>query len=131
MTFFDAVALQPGWVRIWVVYLTIVIVPTGFILLLNRRTRPDGLAIIAANAAVIVTVGWMFDRMGYVRLFGLPHLVFWGPLIVFLWRRLRQDPPAAPYRQLLYVFILSVAASLAFDTADVIRYALGERAPIP
>ena len=69
----------------------------------------------------------MFNQLGYVKLLGLPHLLFWGPLLVYLWRQVkRPDMPVWP-RRIIYVVMTVIAISLAFDTVDVLRYLLGER----
>ena len=69
--------------------------------------------------------------MGYVRLLGLPHLIFWIPLVIYLILRVcRGTPIETPYRQVLYVLIGTLLISLAFDAQDVVRYLLGETDPL-
>jgi hypothetical protein len=34
---------------------------------------------------------WLYDRMGYVKLLGLPHIVVWTPLAIYLVVLLRRD----------------------------------------
>ena len=71
----------------------------------------------------------MYEQMGYVRLLGLPHVILWTPLAVYLFRQVRRpDMPQWPAR-LMSVTLVVILISLAFDYVDVIRWMLGERVP--
>ena len=84
MSFFDAAMLQPMWVKIWLLWLMPVLVLAPLILLVSRSTRRAGLFTIIAHIPVFIIVPEMYDHMGYVRLLGLPHLIFWIPLVIYL-----------------------------------------------
>jgi len=84
--------------------------------------------LLAVTAAMVAAMMALYAAVGFVRLLGLPHLVFWTPLVVWLVVRLRAEtPPPTPQRQALWLLVGSYVVSLGFDLADVIRYALGER----
>jgi hypothetical protein len=130
MSFQEAIQLQPQWVQIWVLWL--VVISFAWIpLLFSKATRRIGLIVLLVNTAVTISMNWLYAEVGYVRLLGLPHLILWGPLAVYLWLQIRRrdDIPRALY-WLIVVLAASITVSLAFDTVDVIRYLIGERAPL-
>jgi hypothetical protein len=102
MTLQDAPAQQPDWVQLWTTWLLIggFVSPVG--LLIWRSTRIAGIAAIAAAIAGAVGTQMIFDRLGYVKLLGLPHIVVWTPLLIYLIALLRQDMPRYA-RWLVYV----------------------------
>ena len=73
---------------------------------------------------------WMHSQMGMVRLLGIAHVILWTPFVIYLWKRLRTNPPAKIYTIVLWVLMLTFSAALVFDCYDVFRWLIGERAPI-
>jgi hypothetical protein len=128
MTFPEAIAQQPMCVQWWLYVLIAgsLIAPLG--LLIWRQTRIAGVATIVASLVGGFGVQMMFDRMGYVKLLGLPHIIFWTPLAIYLVTLLRRDLPTHA-RWLVLLILATILISLAFDYTDVIRYLLGNRAP--
>ncbi len=130
MTFEEAVAMQPQWVGWWLYWLMFGTLVLPLALLIWRPTRVAGLLTVLATVAGGFGVTSMFNSMGYVKLLGLPHVVIWTPLVIWLIVLLRgRDMPVWP-RRILSLVILTILVSLAFDYVDVIRYLLGERAPL-
>jgi len=127
MTFAQAVATQPQWVQIWVNILGLVIFATAVVLLFSRATRRDAIIIFLTMAATIPGVLWLFDQLGYVRLLGVVHVVLWTPLAIYLMNRLRDPAINTPFRQVIWVFLVAIGISLAFDYVDTARYVLGEQ----
>jgi hypothetical protein len=130
MTFEEALAQQPQWVQIWVNLMAAILVGSFITLLFSRATRRDALVILLVNIPNVLLLQWMYAQLGYVRLLGLPHLIFWTPLAVYLVLRLRDPAIVAPFRQVIWLLLAMMLISLAFDYADVARYLLGERAPL-
>ena len=130
MSFSEHVALTPVPVRLWVLWLTVAMVAAPVVLLLWRETRRTGLAVAAVNLANAAAMQALFAEAGFTRLLGLPHLVFWTPLLLLCVRRLQRGVAAAPPRVGLAAFAATVAVSLVFDAVDVARWLLGERAPM-
>ncbi len=130
MTFHEALATQPGWVQAWVLWLNIVSLGTVAVMALNRRTWAIAGAIFVINIPMVIAMRAVYEEVGYTRLLGLPHLVFWTPLLVWLVLRLRAERLPGPWRQVAWVYAASIAVSLAFDAADVARYLAGERASL-
>ena len=127
MTFEEAIAQQPVWVGLWLNILLLGAFVLPVALLFWRASRMAGIWALAAAVLSGVSVTWMFNQLGYVKLLGLPHLIFWGPLLVYLWgQSKRADMPLWP-RRIMVVVMAVIAISLAFDVVDVLRYILGER----
>lgn len=130
MTLQEAIAAQPLWVNIWVNWLLVSAFALPLVLLIWPQSRLIGIVTALASVVAGTGVGWMFDAMGYVKLLGLPHLVIWGPLLVWLIAQVRRGHlPVWPQR-ILWVIVASIAVSLVFDVVDVLRYMLGARAPL-
>jgi hypothetical protein len=127
MTMQDALAQQPTWVQVWATWLIVggFIAPLG--LLFWRQTRLAGIAALVAGIAAAIGTQMLFDRLGYVKLLGLGHIVVWTPLLIYLIYLLRQDLPTFA-RWLIYVTAATILISLAFDYTDVLRYLLGDHA---
>ncbi|UWQ29369.1 hypothetical protein [Leisingera sp. M523] len=129
MTLNEAIASQPLWVQIWVniLFLGAFVLPLA--LLIWRPSRVAGLATVAASVLAGAGVYWLYGQLGYVRLLGLPHVLLWTPLLIWLWRqRAQPGMPVWPRRIILAVCTV-IAISLAFDYVDAARYLLGERQP--
>src|SRR6056297_1962515 len=52
MTFSEALATQPDWVRLWVLWMNVAVIGGALALLLHRDTRRDALVVLVANAAM-------------------------------------------------------------------------------
>ena len=130
MSFEEAVAQQPQWVQIWVNVIGFVLIGSFVVLLFSKATRRDALILLAVNVAVVGFVMWQYSQMGYTRLLGLGHILFWTPLVWYFWRRLKHPEIGTPFRQVMWLLIATLVVSLAFDYADAVRYLLGDRAPM-
>ena len=129
MTFDEAIALQPVWVGYWlnVLLLGAFILPA--LLVFWKESRLTGIITLATSALSAAGVMWIFSELGYVKLMGLSHVVFWTPLVFFLFGKARQENMPAWPRRIIWVVIIVLLISLAFDYVDVARYFLGEREP--
>ncbi|SLN66960.1 hypothetical protein ROJ8625_03414 [Roseivivax jejudonensis] len=127
MSFADAVATLPDAVRLWVLWLTIMMVAAPLVLLIFGESRRAGAVILVANVAVAVAMHLLYARVGMVRLLGLPHLLIWGPLLVWLSGELRAVSWRIVPRVVAMIFALSIAVSLIFDAIDVVRWIYGDR----
>ena len=127
MTFQDAIAHQPLWVRLWLDWLLFVVIALPFALLVWKQSRIVVLAAIIADIPAGLGTAWIYQHMGYVKLLGLAHIFFWTPLAVYLYMQLkRTDLPQWP-RWIIMVVLATLVISLAFDYTDALRYILGER----
>ena len=132
MEAFEAdVLLLPQWVQYWMDFLGIVIAVSAISFLFNKRLRMVGLYLIATTIIAVATMVWMHSQMGMVRLLGIVHVVFWTPLIIYLWRKLQTAPEFSLYfKGIIWVLMITFTAALIFDYYDVARWIIGQRAPI-
>ncbi len=131
MEAFDADAqLLPMWVQHWMNFIGIVLILSTLAFLFRKDTRMLGVYQLVSIVFTAVTIMWMHSQMGMVRLLGISHIIVWTPLVIYLWQRVRNNPPGPVYRVIMWVTLLTLVATLAFDYYDVFRYIMGERAPI-
>jgi uncharacterized membrane protein YeaQ/YmgE (transglycosylase-associated protein family) len=130
MTMQEALTLQPLWVRVWLDWLMIgaMILPLG--LFIWRQTRFAALMNLIAGVLGGVGTGYLYNRMGYVKLLGLPHIVVWTPLAIYYFQSLRGGGLPKYASWIMVVAFLTITISLAFDYTDVLRYILGNRTPM-
>jgi len=128
MTFQEAIATEPALLRLWIIWMMIALIATPLILLVFRQSRRDGLIVLGVSLGTMVFMQWLFNKVGYVRLLGLPHVLLWTPLAVYLWLRL--GGLSGIPRVTVLVFLVTISISLVFDYIDVARWLLGERAPM-
>ena len=128
MTFDQALAAQPDWIRFWVLWMGGVIFASLVIFLLSKTTRRDALVIFVTNLGVYAAMMWLFQQVGFVRLLGIVHVVFWTPLAIYLWVRLKGPTIVTPYKQVMWLLLATMLVSLLFDYSDVVRYLLGDTA---
>ena len=124
---YDAMFSNTGGIRFWFYWLGYVIVATPLILAFSKATRRDALIVLLTNISVIVAMGWLYRQIGYVRLLGVVHVILWTPLFVYLFNRAKNGELTLAFRLVIWVFVATLAVSLAFDYVDVVRYLLGER----
>lgn len=129
MTLEEAIALQPAWVGIWVQWLSFAAFILPISLLIWKETRLTAVITTIASIAAGAGVFWMFGQMGYVKLLGLPHLIFWVPLCFYLYRQIGKPDLRTWPKRILWVILISISISVVFDAVDVVRYLLGERTP--
>ena len=129
MTLEEAMALQPEWVMMWVYVLVAGAFVAPVVLLIWKASRKAGIITLVASLLAGFGVQMIFDAMGYVKLLGLPHLILWVPIVVFLMaQQARGDMTNWP-RRIIWFIIAIICISLVFDFIDVVRWILGERAP--
>ena len=125
--FNDAMFSNTGWIQVWFYWLGLAIVATPLVLVFSKSTRRDALIVLLTNISVIVAMGWLYRQIGYVRLLGIVHVILWTPLFVYLFNRARNGEMTLAFRLVIWVFVATLAVSLAFDYVDVLRYLLGAR----
>ena len=124
---YDAMFSNTGGIRFWFYWLGYVIVATPVILAFSKATRRDALIVLLTNISVIVAMGWLYRQRGYVRLLGVVHVILWTPLFVYLFNRAKNGELTLAFRLVIWIFVATLAVSLAFDYVDVVRYLLSER----
>ena len=129
MTLNEAMAAHgPSWLSIWMPILFAGAFVLPLALLIWKPTRLTAIICVAAAILGAVTTNMLFMKMGYVKLLGLPHIIFWTPLVIYLFSMMRKPAVAKPAKVIMVIISVVICISLAFDYIDVIRYLLGERA---
>ncbi|MCA8901540.1 MAG: hypothetical protein KDA53_09835 [Hyphomonas sp.] len=119
------VAAQPQWVQVWMNVMVAVLALGGLAFSFVRVEARWVLASFVAGAAGLF---FIYSQMGYVRLLGLGHVLFWTPALVYLLRRRDTWRVRETWSgKWIAIAAAVMTISLAFDYADVIRWGLGER----
>lgn len=130
MSFEQAIRLLPQWVQYWAYCQLIGAFILPFALLIWRESRLAGAVSIIASVAAGFSTNALYNAMGYTRLIGLGHIIFWTPLLVYLVLQLRRGEFRSWPKWITIVIAAVLFISLAFDYADCGRYLLGERTAI-
>lgn len=125
----DVLMLSPV-IIVWSGWMFGLSVIAPIVLLLFPGEWRDRIVVAAASAAVIVLTPLWHAQVGYVRLVGLPHILIWTPLAVYLYRRRLHFAAPWPVRWTVAALMATIVVSLGFDYVDILRYLLGERAPL-
>lgn len=119
------VARQPQWVQHW---LDIMVIVLGGFSLVFSFVRVEARWVLAGFLLGAATLLGLYSQIGYSRLLGLAHVIFWTPVLIYLLRRRAQwrvKETLSGKWIVLAVMILTI--SLAFDYTDVIRWVFGAR----
>ena len=127
MTFQEAISHQPQWVQLWLNWLLLAAVVLPLTLFIWKQTRIAAAASLVASIGGGLGTGWLYSQMGFVKMLGLPHIIFWTPLAIYFFLILRSGNLSSWPRWIMTVVLVTIAISLAFDYTDLARYALGNR----
>jgi hypothetical protein len=122
MTLLEGLLETPIWLQIWVGWL--VVVNSSAVFFLRHGAARWVLAAWIGNAIFMMALA---EINGFNRLLGLSHVVFWTPLLVYLYRRraiIKVDNFVGRWLAALFA---SNLLSLVIDYVDVFRYLLGDR----
>lgn len=114
---------EPLWLQAWVGWM--MVLNTACLLFLRQRTAK---IVLVAWIGNILTMAVLYEVVGYVRLLGLSHVIWWTPLVIYLWRQRGQFPTQTAFGVWVRVLLLTNAASLVIDYIDVARYLMGDGA---
>ncbi len=123
------IASQPMLIRVWImVVVSVNLVAILFILTRQSgklKIRPESMAVVVSFFVAGLFMSWLYGRIGYVRLLGLPHLIFWTPVYIWLLLKFRRGEFKTPFKQYVMVYLVIAGISLVIDAVDVVRYAMG------
>ncbi|MGH8528310.1 MAG: hypothetical protein ACRETN_00500 [Nevskiales bacterium] len=112
------IAASPQWVQVWILIMTLVLVPAfifGF-----RKTEARW--IVLGLLQTVVFTPFLIATAGPSKVWGLTHIMFWtGPMIVGFAGVLR-DGIGDWYHRWLALAAGVMAISLAFDVVDVVTF---------
>lgn len=123
MTLIEHMAASPAWIIAWMVFMGVVMMAAIPFSVKDWRAR---FAIIAMIGNLVV-MSVLFERFGYTRILGLAHIIFWTPLLAYLWTRRSNHPDRIWTGRWVKLAMIVIFISLLFDYIDVARYALGNR----
>lgn len=91
-------------------------------------TNIEGLVVFLTTGVAIIIQTLIYQRIGFVRLLGVAHLL-WLPM--FAWILSRWDLIAAEPQLQNWLIILAITNAISFiiDSVDVFRFWRGERMP--
>ncbi|HVS15444.1 MAG TPA: hypothetical protein VMV46_16070 [Thermoanaerobaculia bacterium] len=118
----EEILAQPLWLQLWIGWMALVNLAA-----LAFLKRVEARWVLAAFVAAAVTMNAMYAQLGWVRLLGLAHVVFWLPLLVYVLARWQDLPQVGAFAVWIRTLFLTNLASLIVDLVDVVRYLLGDR----
>jgi hypothetical protein len=95
----------------------------GLLFLRQRAAR----WVLAAWIGNVVFMSILYELNGYNRLLGLSHVIFWTPLVLWLFRRRAALREPRPFGVWVVLLVATNSVSLVIDYVDVLRYLLGDR----
>lgn len=113
---------EPLWLQAWVYWMMLLNTAALFFL-----KTTEGKMVLACWVANIITMSLFYEIFGYVRLLGLSHVIWWTPLVIYLFGR-RGSFPVGVTATWLWVLLVTNSASLVIDYIDVVRYFIGDGA---
>jgi len=126
MTMQEHMLSQPLWLVVWIMVMIgihIIAIPLAF-----KDMRPRVMVIAMLLNAVFMSA--LFSKFGYTRILGLSHIIFWTPVLIYLWKTRQAHPERIWIGRFIRVSMAIIFISLLFDYVDVIRYILGDRAVV-
>jgi len=126
----DAIATEPAWLQAWVMALVVVHL-AALLFVAHRdggrwRVRAEPFAILASFVGAGLFMGWLYEQVGYVRLLGLAHLLFWGPAWLWILSRRAAIGTSTRFGQYVHVYLWVAGVSLVIDAIDFVRHLLGD-----
>ena len=114
----ELMAAQPFWIKVWIAWLVFVNAVSVVFL-----ARPEGRWVAAAGVANLATMLALYRGFGDARSLGLAHLVWWTPLVVYLFRR-RAGFGEGRFGGWARLLVLTNAAALVVYAAGALRFLL-------
>jgi len=118
---FEHFAAEPFWIATWILW--ILFINSVSLLFVGRA---EGRWTLVAWLLVVATMHQLYRHFGYTRILGLAHLVWWTPLVVYLFRR-RASFGVGGFGGWARLVVLTNAAAVVLAAVDVTRFLLGER----
>ena len=116
----EHITAQAFWIEVWIAWMIFINAASVFFL-----RRVEGRWVLAAGLASLVTMYALNLRFGDPRILGLSHLLWWTPLVVYLFHR-RAGFAEGGFGDWARLLVLTNAAALLVDAAGVVRLLLGE-----
>ena len=113
------VAALPQWVQYWMFWMLAVL---GVGSLVFSFFRSEARWLLLAFFLSIVAAMGLGMTVGWNKLWGITHLVFWTPVALLLFRRWGQIDKKSVYGVWFVAALATMIVSLVFDAKDVVEY---------
>ena len=112
---------QPPLLRAWIMFMVLVNLSSVFFLQhLGARW------VFFLNIGSLILMSYMYKRFSYSRILGLPHVVFWTPLVWIIWQQIKLVGLSSAYGMWLVIIFITNSISLLFDYVDVTRFCINK-----
>ncbi len=115
---------MPLWIQVWVVWLALINTASIIFFFTRAETRMVFFAWIFAGSGTFIVFYFQGQEMS--RLMGLGHIIFWTPLLMYLWRRRGDIFLTRLSGVYLHLLFITNFISLLFDYTDFVRHLLGQ-----
>lgn len=112
----------PWWILAWIGCM--MVVNTASIAFFKNPEAKFILGVWIPNG-IFMTV--LAEVTGFTRLLGLSHVIWWTPLVIYLFLKRKDFDLSTVYGKWLVSVLVINSASLVIDYLDVVRWLLGER----
>lgn len=116
------IAALPAWVQYWMYWMLAVL---GLGSLVFSFFRSEARWLLAAFLASGVAAMGLGMTIGWNKLWGVTHLVFWTPVALLFIRRWGQIDKRSVYGVWFVLALATMIVSLVFDAKDAVEYLLG------
>lgn len=114
---------EPLWLQAWVFWMTII--NTASIAFVRHA---GGRVALGAWIGNLIFMTLLFETAGYVRLLGLSHVIFWTPLVIYLFVSRANIANQGIYSYWALILGITNSVSLVIDYIDVVRWLIGDGA---
>ncbi len=123
MVLLENILQEPLWFLVWCAWLGVV--NMAAVLFLRHKPARWVLAALICNLVFMSTLA---EINGYNGLLGISHVIFWTPLLVYLYRLRATVERASWVTHWFVALFVSNAVSLVMDSVEVVRYFTGDGA---
>nr|WP_070961132.1 hypothetical protein [Hyphomonas sp. Mor2] len=120
----DLLTRSPEWVLIWLQ----VLVGTLSISILFSPFRHEARAILFGTIMGMAMTVVIYTQFGFTRILGAGHILVWTPTLLYMVSLLGTASVVKTwFGRWLWLAIVAMTISLAFDYFDLARYMMGDR----
>lgn len=120
MTLLDHIRQEPLWLQIWINWM--VIINIAGVAFIWKRAEPRW--VVAAFLSSAIFMNFLYSIYGYQKILGAAHIVFWTPLLIYLFQRRTQIGRYGMTAIYLGVVFATNFVSLLIDVVDVTLFLL-------